>query len=104
MRAPRWFRRRWAWAGGYFWRACPVCSEEFGGQEWRDRDGHVSTIPKDAGLTLLTGVLTGIAICPTCTRQGVGDATWADVGVTWTPETVLRKSFGLRSPGAHRPA
>lgn len=30
---PRWFAHLWARLFGYFWIPCPVCGEEFGGQE-----------------------------------------------------------------------
>ena len=66
MRFRGWNRLR-AEIGGYFWTDCPLCGQWFGGHEWRDIDGNVSTIPKpDAG----PGV--GTAICPDCTRAGRG--------------------------------
>lgn len=31
---PRWVHKVWAWFGGYFWMACPLCGHHFGGHEW----------------------------------------------------------------------
>jgi hypothetical protein len=50
---------------GYFWVPCPVCGMDFGGQEWRDVDEHLSSIPTgDPGMSK--------GICPGCTAAGAG--------------------------------
>lgn len=68
MRLPRALHRFWAELTGRFWIACPSCGTEFGGHEWRtnaeDHGGHITTIMGADGAAQ--------AICPTCTRQGVG--------------------------------
>ena len=56
---------------GYFWRPCPRCGREFGGHQWRERGGHLADIPVD------DHVMRGTAICPRCTRAGVGCRAWA---------------------------
>lgn len=62
--------RRWrALFGGYFWLPCPVCGTEFGGHEWKDRDGKPSSIP-DPDYPVGTGH--GRGICPACTIEGRG--------------------------------
>lgn len=38
----RWHHFR-AWAGGYFWKPCPLCGEMFGGHQISDRTTHVPT-------------------------------------------------------------
>lgn len=48
-----------------FWLSCPVCHYMHGGYQWRDRNGHLPAIP-------IVGRTNGVAICPTCTKQGVG--------------------------------
>jgi hypothetical protein len=65
------FARAYAQIMGYFWLPCPSCGVEFGGQQWRDINGHYSSIPAAEG--------DGIGICPTCTRAGVGCRAWAAV-------------------------
>jgi hypothetical protein len=63
--------------GGYFWLACPICGQEHGGHEWKDRDGKSASIPAP-------GYRPGqrVAICPDCTRAGYGGdehiVIWAD--------------------------
>lgn len=56
----------YAQINGYFWLPCPVCGEEFGGHEWRDRGGHASAIPDEPYASGGTG------ICPNCTISGTG--------------------------------
>lgn len=64
---PRWVHRACAFVGGYFWLPCPLCGDEFGGHEWRDRDGRPSgiNVPGEPGSQR--------GICPRCTRAGLGD-------------------------------
>jgi len=59
--------RLYAQMFGYFWLPCPVCGNYFGGQEWRDVDGHDAAIPDPE-----EGPGYGRGICPNCTRHGVG--------------------------------
>jgi hypothetical protein len=61
---------------GYFWVPCPVCGTDFGGQEWRDVDGHLPSIP--TGNTGYMGMSEGI--CPGCTAAGAGCRAHAEVG------------------------
>ena len=63
---PRLAHRLYATVFGYFWVPCRTCGAYFGGHEWRDRDGHIAELPTDS-----TGH-SGVAICPACTRLGVG--------------------------------
>jgi hypothetical protein len=62
--------RLYALLFGYFWEPCPLCHKEFGGHEWKDRDGKSSTIPAPAKGR--PGLREGI--CPDCTRAGAGDS------------------------------
>ncbi len=64
---PRWTHRLYAWALGRFWTPCPLCGAGFGGHEWRDRNGNMSTVP----------IPEHAAICPRCTRAGRAHATAA---------------------------
>lgn len=57
---------------GYFWLPCPLCSQEFGGHEWRDIDGKSSVITETVGKDGLRE--TGFGICPDCTEAGRGDS------------------------------
>lgn len=59
--------RVYAGTHNYFWEPCPSCGRHFGGHEWRSRDGHESSIPRDGSL------YSGWGICPKCTDDGVGD-------------------------------
>lgn len=61
----RWAHRWFAWLAQYAWLPCPLCSEPFGGHEWRDINGMISATPKPGG--------GHTAICPTCTRTSRGD-------------------------------
>lgn len=67
----RWVHRWYARTFGYFWLPCPLCGRDFGGHEWRDIGGNISTIPTDE-----PGIVEGI--CPSCTIAGYGwdDGTW----------------------------
>lgn len=62
-RAHRW----WANRRGYFWSPCPLCAVSFGGHEWRDVRGRISTVPDPLGPANMS-----VGICPTCTRLGRG--------------------------------
>lgn len=66
----RYLHRAWASLFGYFWLPCSHCGEPFGGHQWRNRGGHFSDIPRE-----WTG-MGGKAICPACTRRGVGCRAW----------------------------
>lgn len=66
---PRRLRQMYAWAFGYFWLPCPLCGNESGGHEWRDRGGKPSGIPKPGA-----EYGTFIGICPDCTVAGKGVA------------------------------
>lgn len=60
-----------AFLTGTFWTPCPVCDRPFGGYQWRDYDGHICAIPN-------LGPARGSyrAICPACTRTGIGCAVY----------------------------
>jgi hypothetical protein len=66
---PRGLHKFWAELRGKFWTPCPQCGEYFGGHEWttrrEDKGGHIATLwaPPDEPRR---------AICPACTRAGVG--------------------------------
>lgn len=62
----RTLNRIYAAIAGYFWTACPLCGEYFGGHEWRDIDGRSSSIK--------TSESSRKGICPDCTRAGKGSA------------------------------
>lgn len=64
-RLPRWSHRLYARIAGYFWLPCRLCARPFGGHEWRNIDGNLSSIA--------TGPTSSVAICPTCTRTGRGN-------------------------------
>lgn len=74
---PRGLHKFWAEIRGKFWAACPSCGEFFGGHEWlthsEDRGGHIATLwaPPDQPRP---------AICPACTRRGVGCLSYAANG------------------------
>ena len=54
---------------GWFWRPCPLCGLEFGGQEWMHGNPHHASsihLPDNE-----PGMRTGI--CPFCTMAGRGD-------------------------------
>jgi len=72
----RWAHRAFAGAFAYFWLPCPLCGACFGGHEWRDIDGNLSSIPDETTPGLSHG------ICPACTRAG-------RAGVEWRPATML---------------
>lgn len=77
MRVPRWVHRIRVFFGGWFWGPCAHCGFMFGGHEWGrviDTSPHESSIPD--GFTASSG----IAICPRCTRSGVGCQAWAALG------------------------
>lgn len=59
----RWRRAHDLYAdlAGFFWLSCPLCGTMFGGHEWRDIDGKSSSVGE------------GYAICPGCTRKGLGE-------------------------------
>lgn len=63
----RTLNKAWSRLFRYFWTPCPLCGQEFGGHEWRDIDGKLSSIPKPGH-----AVGTSTAICPDCTRAGHG--------------------------------
>lgn len=66
------FRRlhhAWAYVAGYFWTPCPVCGEDFGGHEWRDRR---HTIWKGSR---------GVATCPKCPVDSPRIFTGAELAV-----------------------
>lgn len=71
-RLPRWMHCLYAWIARYFWGPCPLCNRPFGGHEWKDRNGLSSTITTEVRKKGRTGK----AICPACTRAGLGDASW----------------------------
>lgn len=56
---PRWMHRAYAWAGGYFWKSCPVCRRMFGGHEW---DGRAVNWGRVNG----GNVRIGDGCCPRC--------------------------------------
>lgn len=61
---------------GYFWLPCPLCGEEFAGQEWKlGPNGEAASVPAPGDPH------SGTAICPSCTAEGKGDAAWAEIGV-----------------------
>ena len=64
---PRWAHFLYARSMGYFWDACPLCGRHFGGHEWRDINGNMSSLPVPGG-----------AICPQCTRNGRAHAAGRD--------------------------
>ena len=68
----RLLHKLYALVTGYFWIPCPHCGEMFGGHEWRLYDNRRDTIPASPGGNSLSGT----AICPACTRAGVGDRAW----------------------------
>jgi hypothetical protein len=82
---------------GYFWLPCPLCGREFGGHEWKDRDGRSSVIPDPNG-----GPSTGIAVCPDCTRAGKGSTEWGGgyipPSASLDPPRVGLDSMGLPPP------
>ena len=54
-------------------RPCPLCGIEFGGHEWRFRDGAVSHIPDEKYPPPgPTGPWRYTGICPFCTAAGRG--------------------------------
>jgi hypothetical protein len=65
---PRWWAQLRANLGGHFWRPCPACGVEFGGQDCRRVDGHFSDTPNEG------------FICPVCTAAGVGCRAHAERG------------------------
>lgn len=69
----RWWNKFYARYAGYFWADCPVCGRMFGGHEWETENRpHRSSLP-----TLIEKNHTvGTAICPDCTKLGVGDRAW----------------------------
>lgn len=70
----RWLHRFYAWVMCYFWLPCPSCGRYFGAHEWRDIDGHLSSIPTGIDEDV---VYVSEGICPRCTKTGVGDRAWA---------------------------
>ncbi len=62
IKLTRIYNKRYAGIHGFFWTKCPLCSEYFGGHEWKDVDGHRSSI-------LVGSAEKGTAICQTCTKQ-----------------------------------
>jgi hypothetical protein len=50
-----------AYTFGYFWKPCPICSQFFGGHEWKTEH------PNSSIYTSKTG---GSGICPDCTKSG----------------------------------
>jgi hypothetical protein len=74
-RLPRWMHHAYAWALRYFWLPCHLCGRHFGGHEWRDIDGRSSSVDV-VGLKGVDGiyhtVIRPTAICPSCTREGLG--------------------------------
>ena len=64
-----------ATVGGYFWKPCPICKQEFGGQEWREIHGHSASIP-----STLDNLWSGDGICPDCTAAGWGCYTRTRLG------------------------
>jgi hypothetical protein len=68
VRRLRWPHRVYALVFGYFWLECPACGKGFGGHEWKDRRGKLSSIP--CGSCTDSGHRIGI--CPECTLDGVG--------------------------------
>jgi len=79
-RLPRWIHKTYAFLLGYFWGACEICPRNFGGHEWRDINGHVSC-KNDR------------AICPACTRAGLGDEIVIDGQIFgWHPIATRRNS------------
>ena len=61
-----WRREKMARLTHTFWLPCPSCGNHFGGFEWRNINGHQSTIPDKSESN------TGRGICPDCTARGVG--------------------------------
>ena len=77
MKRPRWWQRFRAAVGGYFWLPCPSCGRMFGGHEWENVDDQIANIPVERRVN--NGVLVferGLAICPDCTKAGVGTRAW----------------------------
>jgi hypothetical protein len=61
-------RQFWAESRGYFWLPCSSCGEMQGGNEWKDVNGHDSTIPATE--------FSGVGICRKCTAKGLGCRAW----------------------------
>jgi hypothetical protein len=67
--------RWWANLAGFFWTPCPLCGQPFGGHEWRDVNGKVSTVPNPMKPPVKRGPYastSSIGICPVCTEAGRG--------------------------------
>lgn len=73
LRRWRVWRKFRADLGQYFWGPCPVCKEFCAGQEWKDREGKISSIPNSDGVGG-----SGMGICPACTLEGRG---WRNSGI-----------------------
>jgi hypothetical protein len=69
--------RAFAGTFGFFWIPCQLCGRNFGGHEWRDIDGNLSTRYDEAGK--------GTAICPVCTRAGLAGVPWPGNVVPYQP-------------------
>ena len=93
---PRWIARSLAFMTGRFWISCPLCGNEFGGQEWKTDSEHYSDIPgpefqvtsvttyhrNHIDITQITGAT---AICPECTDSHRGCEIWAlNPDAPWT--------------------
>lgn len=50
---------------GYFWIACPLCREMFGGHEWKEYPDKSGSVKKGKDLSA--------CICPDCTKKGLGN-------------------------------
>lgn len=73
--------RNVAAAGYFFWRPCPLCGLEFGGQEWvRGSEDKPASIHMPGDSPQI-----GTGICPFCTMAGRG----ADP--RWNAHDALRK-------------
>lgn len=78
MRLPRWMHQVYAVMSGRAWTPCPACDRPFGAHEWlatkeAQHGGHIATV-WDPEKHL------GEAICPDCTRAGVGCLSHFEVG------------------------
>ena len=70
--------RAYARLFGYFWLECHLCDRWHGGHQWRDRDGKPSSVDyvglvRDEETDMYHQVVSRRAICPSCTRAGLGD-------------------------------
>lgn len=73
---PRWLAHFIAEVRGFFWLPCPLCGRYLAGFEWRDINGHMSSIPASG-----EGAASGI--CPQCTAEARGCKAWSETPGMW---------------------